>query len=312
MKQYVLSYYPAFKCSADKCKHTCCAGWKMQIDQNTLDFYKKDTSAFSNALISGINLKKSNFKTDKNKRCAFLNKDNLCDIIINLGEQSLCQVCRDHPRFRSFFEGFIETGLGLSCEVASKLVLSFDGKIEPILINDDGKNISLSIKEKYLLEFRKQALDIIQNSEENFGDRINALMALCKCDITKLDFNKIIKKYSSLERIEKNFTKRLKSIKNKTLNFSTNEKLSKYFEQFLVNSIFRHISSAEDTLDARARTVFCVISLFIINAIFENEKQSGQELNVLADIVRDFSTEIEYSQKNLDKLFSFCYNFIKI
>ena len=132
MKEYVLSYYPNFKCVADKCKHTCCAGWEMNIDSESLSVYKKDNSAFSETLKNGINFKKSKFKCDKTKRCAFLNEQGLCEIIINLGEKSLCQVCRDHPRFRSFFDDRIETGLGFSCEEAAKIILSFKDKIDLI------------------------------------------------------------------------------------------------------------------------------------------------------------------------------------
>ena len=129
MKEYLLNYYPLFKCVADKCKHTCCAGWEMCIDKESLEKYKNEKSEFAKTLLYGINLKKSKFNVDKNKRCAFLNHNGLCDIIINLGENSLCQVCRDHPRFRSFFDDRTETGLGFCCEEATRIIFSFDGKI---------------------------------------------------------------------------------------------------------------------------------------------------------------------------------------
>ena len=107
MKEYVLNYYPKFKCIAGKCKHTCCAGWEMCIDKESLDAYKNEASGFATTLANGINFKKSKFKSDKFGRCAFLDADGLCEIISNLGEKALCQVCRDHPRFRSFFGDFI-------------------------------------------------------------------------------------------------------------------------------------------------------------------------------------------------------------
>ena len=40
MKEYVLNYYPEFKCVASKCKHTCCSGWEMCIDKESLDAVK--------------------------------------------------------------------------------------------------------------------------------------------------------------------------------------------------------------------------------------------------------------------------------
>ena len=58
-------------------------------------------------------------------------------MITDYGEKSLCQVCGDHPRFRSFFGDRVETGLGLSCEQAVNVVLQFEDKIYPVSV--DGK-----------------------------------------------------------------------------------------------------------------------------------------------------------------------------
>ena len=60
----------------------------------------------------------------------------------------------------------------------------------------------------------------------------------------------------------------------------------------------------------RARTIFCVLSWWVIKSVIAQEGIDG--LDGVIDIVRQFSAEIEYSQKNLDKLFSFAYKFIKI
>ena len=133
MKEFILNYYPEFKCTADKCKHSCCIGWEMEIDENTLNEYKADTSGFSTALNKGINFKKSTFKMNKNRRCAFLMDNGLCEIICNLGEEKLCQICSDHPRFRSATTNSLETGLGFCCEEATKIILSFKDKIQPII-----------------------------------------------------------------------------------------------------------------------------------------------------------------------------------
>lgn len=31
MNLYVPDYYPAFRCIAERCRHTCCAGWEIDI-----------------------------------------------------------------------------------------------------------------------------------------------------------------------------------------------------------------------------------------------------------------------------------------
>lgn len=312
MKEYVLSYYPIFKCVAEKCKHTCCAGWDLNIDDETLTKYKNHKSAFSNTLKNGINFRKSRFKSDKKGRCAFLNNNGLCEIIINLGEEGLCQVCLDHPRFRSFFESVTETGLGFCCERATEIILSSENKIEPILIRDDNENIEPTFIEKSILEFRAKAIFIIQNRTINLNDRIQSLLILCRANIRRRDFRKILKTFTSFERLDKSWNKRLKTLKKSGLSFITNEELSLYFEQFTVNSLYRHLWGSEDTISVRARTLAVIISWWIIKSIFENEKTNENVFFTVCDIVRSFSAEVEYSNENLNKLFNLCYKFIKL
>lgn len=311
MKEYVLNYYPLFRCIAEKCKHTCCAGWEMNIDEQTLINYKGYEGEFSSALKSGINFKKSKFRTDKFKRCTFLNEKGLCEIIINLGEKSLCQVCRDHPRFRGFFEDRTETGLGFCCEEATRIVLSFKGKIEPILISDDRAEIELDINERNLLQFREKALNIVQDRTVNINQRLENLLAICNANFLEEDFKKVIKTFLSLEKIEKEWTKKLKSITKTSFDKSTDKNLSLYCEQFLVNGLYRHLSDAEDTMWVRARTIALIFGWWVVKSIIDLEKTDNL-LETTIDAVRSFSAEVEYSQKNLNKLFNFCYKFMKI
>lgn len=224
----------------------------------------------------------------------------------------MCQVCRDHPRFKSFFNDRIELGLGFCCEAAAKIILSFEDKIALIPVKDDGTVQENDFSQKNILAFREKVLSLLQDRNIPIGDRIDSLLTECKASVLDKDFSKIIKRFLSLERLNKSWTKRLKGA-SKNFTKRTDEKLSLYAEQFLVNSIYRHLSDAEDTMSVRARAIACVLSWWVINSIIENEKGISVDLLTLtADIVREFSAEVEYSQKNLDKLFDFSFKFIKI
>lgn len=309
MKEFILNYYPQFKCIAEKCQHTCCAGWEMYIDRESIEKYKKESSCFSSSLKRGIDFKKSKFRADKKGRCAFLNDKGLCKIIINLGENALCQVCRDHPRFRSFFNDRVEMGLGFSCEQATRIILSFKGKIEPIETSSDGNYETLDFNQNNLLEFRNKALSIIQDRSESITDRIDNLLKLSCAQ--NINFNKVIKRFLSFERLDNAWAKRLKAIKKQSFIKETEERLSLYAEQFLVNSIYRHFYDAEDTMWVRARLIACVLSWWVIKSIILSE--NGQsDFERIVDVVRAFSSEVEYSESNLDKLFNFAYKFINI
>ena len=312
MKKYILNYYPEFQCVAEKCKHTCCAGWEMCIDDKTLTAYQNEKSDFKDKLKQGVNFKKAKFKADKKGRCAFLNDKGLCDIVINLGKESLCQVCSDHPRFRSFFNGIEETGLGFCCEEASRIILSSQEKIEQVLVSDDGAQEQLDFNQKNVLDFRKKAIDILQDRSLSINDRIQKTIKLCKAEIKEQDLKRIIKTLLSLERVDKSWGKRLKSIKKPYI-MATEQGLTTIAEQFLVNSLYRHLSDAEDTMWVRARAIACIYSWLVIKSIIDNERAEQKDLfELVVDVVREYSLEVEYSQKNLNKLFLVCYKFIEI
>ena len=312
MKEYVLNYYHKFKCTAQECKHTCCAGWDMCIDESTLLDYKNNCSPFLERLKKGIDFKRARFKADKSGRCAFLNGENLCEIIINLGEQSLCQICRDHPRFRSVFYDRVEMGLGFCCEEATKIILSFEGKIEPVLVSDDGANKTPSFIQEQILKLRQSALDIIQNREVDINQRLTALLKLVGANVSKKDYKKIIKRFISLERLEKSWGARLKVLKKSSLKAFTNDEFALYCEQFLANSFYRLICEAEDVLCGRAIILSCIFAWWIINSVCHNETALNGEFEGVCDIVREYSAEVEYSQENLTRLFDFASGFIEL
>ena len=39
MKTFVPAYYPLFHCLMNRCRHSCCVGWEIDIDENTYQKY---------------------------------------------------------------------------------------------------------------------------------------------------------------------------------------------------------------------------------------------------------------------------------
>ena len=121
----VPAYYPRFRCLADRCRHNCCIGWEIDIDPETYRQYASVGGDFGKRLRDGIlHGEQPCFRLDTNERCAFLNKQGLCDIILELGGEALCDICTDHPRFRTYIEDDLRLGLGLCCEEACRLALT--------------------------------------------------------------------------------------------------------------------------------------------------------------------------------------------
>ena len=72
-------FYNEFSCIADACPDTCCAGWQIMIDHKSLKKYRKYRGIFRNRLHNDIDWKEQSFR-QYDRRCAFLNEENLCDI----------------------------------------------------------------------------------------------------------------------------------------------------------------------------------------------------------------------------------------
>ena len=119
----VPDYYKEFRCTADKCPDTCCAGWQIVIDKQSLELYKKLRGKFRWRILRSVDWTKSVFRQDEKKRCAFLNEDNLCDLYTACGEKSLCKTCKQYPRHIEEFEGVREITLSISCPEVARILM---------------------------------------------------------------------------------------------------------------------------------------------------------------------------------------------
>ena len=124
-------YYKEFKCIADKCEDTCCAGWQIVVDDESLERYESlnETHPFKDRLDESIDWEECVFKQDECRRCAFLNKNNLCDMYTALGEESLCHTCTTYPRHIEEFENLREVTLSISCPEVARILLRKTDKV---------------------------------------------------------------------------------------------------------------------------------------------------------------------------------------
>ncbi len=116
-------YYDDFQCTADSCPDTCCAGWQIVIDEESLEKYSRVRGPFGNRLYDSIDWEEGIFRQQKD-RCSFLDEENLCDLYKELGKDSLCRTCRMYPRHVEEYEGLRELSLSLSCPVAAEMILT--------------------------------------------------------------------------------------------------------------------------------------------------------------------------------------------
>lgn len=126
-------FYDTFECLADRCPDTCCAGWQIVIDEDSLDKYEQVEGPFGNRLANSIDWEEGTFlQYERERRCAFLNEQNFCDIYTELAPDALCDTCRMYPRHVEMYDGLRESSLSLSCPEAARIMLTCQEPMEII------------------------------------------------------------------------------------------------------------------------------------------------------------------------------------
>lgn len=177
-------YYDKFKCIADKCEDTCCAGWQIVIDEASLKKYKKLKGDYIWKVMSCVDWETGTFRQDNDKRCAFLNDKNLCDLYTNAGEESLCKTCRDYPRHIEEFEGVREITLSISCPVVAKMLMERMDPVEYITTEKPEEEETEDFGDfdpflfSILEDARKEMITIIQNRNLPIKDRAVLVLAM--------------------------------------------------------------------------------------------------------------------------------------
>lgn len=309
MTQTTLNFFQNFHCIAGDCKHSCCIGWEIDIDEDTLALYRQIGGDFGRRLSENIDLTDTpHFKLTKDERCPFLNEQNLCDIILNLGEESLCQICTDHPRFRSFFSDRTETGLGLCCEAAAKQVLGFKMQAEEVVLDEYDGGEPLSAWEQSILSTRKKLIAVSQNRSLPFSARLQAISEYAGAKAADKSLAEWAAFYKTLERLSPDWDAELEALAQIKAPFKnpTEALPDTPFEQILVYFLYRHLPNAEDAGNLKKRAGFAVLSCHILRALCAEKLSKGEpfSLDLLAELALMYSSEIEYSEENMDALLS--------
>ena len=126
MKLYAPAYYREFACIADRCPHSCCVGWEIDVDGDARQKYAAVTGALGEILRASLEQGEDgvHFALRPDGRCPHLDGQGLCEIIKHLGEGYLCEICREHPRYYNRVGDRLECGVGASCEAAAALILA--------------------------------------------------------------------------------------------------------------------------------------------------------------------------------------------
>jgi len=223
MKIRVPKYLNKFKCIADKCEDTCCAGWEIVIDKETYDYYENLSGGFGERLRSEIvNDGEDNIFVLKKGNCAFLNENKLCDIYNELGEDSLCYTCKKYPRYMEEFGNLREIGISLSCPEAARIILGYSNKVEFELSENDEFITSYNDIDAMLfidlIQCRSIIFNILQNRSIDLNIRAAIILDFAKEVQDKIDEDDLTSLKTIKERyMDKNFINKTSDDLNKTI-----------------------------------------------------------------------------------------------
>ena len=283
-------HYDEFHCIADKCRHSCCKGWEIDIDDESLQRFLSADGQFGEKLKRSIEtLPSAHFILGEDESCPFLRKDGLCEMIQTLGESALCEICAEHPRFYNCYPGRLEKGLGACCEEAARLIREGSESIRLLYENDAPSEPDTPS----VIALRDKLFSLLSDASLSFSDRLRTAGRLFGQEFGGFDASAAAAFYGTLERMDDQWTEMLNTLESfrvenefyLSLDNICYERIAEYF-------LFRHSADAYDAEDAAARFVFAILSTEIICAL----DISGYS----ADSLRLYSAEIEYSDENVE------------
>lgn len=184
MKTAYHEFYKDFKCIADKCPDSCCKEWDVVVDDDSYIKYKNADGAFGEKLRSVMTIDADGDRifTLNNNRCPFWNKDMLCDIYINMGENALCETCKRFPRITLDYSQFQEKILSLACPEALRLMLK-KGAMDKIITAHNGEDAEpcdydFSVMQ-LLLGARQKIFAVLKNTDNDIFDCLNGIYQIC-------------------------------------------------------------------------------------------------------------------------------------
>ena len=291
MKLYAPKYYKSFQCIADKCEHSCCIGWEIGVDGETLKRYECLGGGYGDAVKRSISYDgEPHFKLCADDRCPHLNDQGLCKIIMNLGEEYLCDICREHPRFYNYTD-VAELGLGMSCPEAARIILDSSDYTLMEEVGEVSADGEIEFNGRLV---REKIYKILSDSSICYSERLAKIYS--DYGLSLGDDKDWIEKLSDLEYLDEKH-------RSLFMNYSSVCRpvdVDQYLERFLAYLIYRHCTEAYDAEDFSLRLSFCLLCERLSASLILSE--GATSLYEISKLVSIISEELEYSEENTEAL----------
>jgi lysine-N-methylase len=290
-------FYKDFKCIAGECPDSCCQGWEVDADEESLEYYKTltgDIRARIDSVLDTDEFGNTIFRLAEKKRCPFLNDENLCDMHIAIGGEHTPYTCRMFPRFINDFGGRRELGVSFSCPVASDMMFTLT---EPMSFCEEQNDLPPELNEidaqtyYFLFNARKKAYEIIFDRSLPVNERLIKLLDYGVSLQKELDDypeptddTELFDVFVNPELINPEWCDKVKNGRVRLVADGIfNENIAAYF-------IFRYFLTACEDYDVLSKVKMAAVGA-LITAFFGGDSWT----------IHLWSKETEHSQYNMDR-----------
>ena len=296
-------YFFDFRCKGKSCTDNCCIGWEIDIDEETFQYYQDLKGTLGRDLRENI-LSSHGVHAFilQNDRCPFLDGDFLCRVQKELGEEGLCEICREHPRFYQSYCDVEEAGLAFACEGVAEMLLS---KQKPTVFCETGTRHLPPETEQAFLR-RKGWISTLQDRTRPLSQRVfdafgpaskdggdgnaRALALLLSLNHMDSHFEPFL--LEGKERFEKALP--LKGLYQQAL-------LQNEYEEIAVSFLYRY-GMTENALRLPEFSAFLALFSVVCISLLHRFSQTEDLLCRVRDVVW-FSKEVEYDEDNVTFLY---------
>jgi lysine-N-methylase len=266
------------------------------VDEETAQKYASMTEGYGNEIRKSIeNGEVPHFRLGANDRCPHLNDCGLCKIILSVGEDYLCEICREHPRFYHDTPRGKEVGLGIACEEACRLILTSDAYAEFDEIGEvNGKTEECEID---VLAHRDALFAILLDDSMTYVERLSEIYSTYGIAPDRLTDDAWRKQIASLEYLNDAHRALFEVYSSATIVPAWAEK---YLKRALAYWIFRHCSPAYDAYDFLASLGFALFCERLLTSMLVSENIADEAS--LIELARILSEELEYSEDNTETI----------
>lgn len=290
------TFYHTFQCKANQCHHTCCQKWTIDVDEETAKLYQTLPTPLGEDLRKFMTVDDEGYYfmfSNKQPTCPLLREDGLCRVVLELGEDSLCDTCHMHPRFYKYIEDLELCGVGLSCEESVEKLLATEGDQLLFTIEDDDG------------EFTAKDRPVLENIFDLLALGISPAICQFTPNHSIRYCQKLISVYKETEPIDEEWTKQLAHLEDmlsSTTAMNTTDLLTlDAQETATLNKVYQYIlyrqidMLAEYSLESLVRYAFdATVFIALLTHQFGN----------LPEQIRRWSEQIEYDEDNVAFLFN--------